>query len=107
MVLADVIEETARWNTSYLLPLPENPSVLLKKLAARLAIYELKRRNGLLSEQDREDSKDYEAKLLKIASGKLYATTLPPQGVTLQAHLPSKLVFVLEKEPLNWEGWEG
>ena len=109
-VLADVIEETAGLIASYL-PIPPNPSILLKTMAARLAVYELKRRNGLLSQQDREDHKDNEARLLKMATGKLQATAPDAHAVLVDSSGESTRpltapAFVHQGEPMDLEEWE-
>ena len=103
-VLADVIKETARLIASYL-PLPSNPSVLLKTIGARLSVHELKRRNGLLSVQDHKDN---EAHLLKMANSKLLATTSEAQAALADsASSPlTTSTFVQAREPLELEGWQ-
>ena len=54
--------------------LPDTPTELLKNIAVELTIMELRRRNGLGTEEREEKMKNIESKLLKMAKKQLPVT---------------------------------
>ncbi len=51
--------------------LPDAPTPLLQKIGVDLTIYELRRKNGLVSDEMKEDRKSWEGYLLKMNKGML------------------------------------
>lgn len=69
-VVDDALNDSISFCESFII-LPANPTPLLKKIIVDFTIYELRRKNGLVSETDKELKKDNEAYLLKMSTGRL------------------------------------
>lgn len=69
-VIDDALNDAISFIESFII-LPENPTPLLKKITVDLTIYELRRKNGLVSESDKELKKENEAYLSKMSNGRL------------------------------------
>lgn len=69
-VIDDAINDAISFIESFIVQ-PENPTPLLKKILVDLTIYELRRKNGLVSDSDKELKKENEAYLIKMSTGKL------------------------------------
>ena len=69
-VIDDAINDAISFIESFIVQ-PENPTPLLKKILVDLTIYELRRKNGLVSDSDKELKKENEAYLLKMSTGRL------------------------------------
>lgn len=69
-VVDDAINDAISFIESFII-LPENPTSLLKKILVQETIYELRLKNKLLTDSDKEQRKDNEAKLYKMSIGKL------------------------------------
>ncbi len=69
-VIEDAINDAISFIESFILQ-PENPTPLLKKILVDLTIYELRRKNGLVSDSDKELKKENEAYLVKMSTGRL------------------------------------
>jgi phage gp36-like protein len=69
-VIDDALNDAISFIESFII-LPENPTPLLKKITVDLSIYELRRKNGLVSESDKELKKENEAYLSKMSNGRL------------------------------------
>lgn len=69
-VINDALNDSISFCESFII-LPANPTPLLKKIIVDFTIYELRRKNGLVSETDKELKKDNEAYLLKMSTGRL------------------------------------
>lgn len=69
-VIEDAINDAISFIESFIVQ-PENPTPLLKKILVDLTIYELRRKNGLISKEDKELKKENEAYLVKMSTGRL------------------------------------
>ncbi|WP_320034803.1 phage protein Gp36 family protein [Halarcobacter sp.] len=69
-VIDDSINDAISFIESYII-LPLNPTKLLKKIIVQETIYELRAKNRLLSDEDKELRKENESKLYKMSVGKL------------------------------------
>jgi phage gp36-like protein len=69
-VIDDALNDAISFIESFIV-MPTQPTPLLKKISVDLTIYELKRKNELLSDEDKELKKECEAYLLKMSNGKL------------------------------------
>lgn len=72
-VIDDAMEDALSFIKSFIL-LPADPTPLLKKIAVDLTVYELKSKNDLLSDTDKEDRRTWEAYLSKMAKGSMPTT---------------------------------
>ncbi len=66
----DAINDAISFIESFII-LPTNPTPLLKKILVDMTIYELRRRNGLIGESNKELKKENEAYLVKMSTGRL------------------------------------
>ncbi len=69
-VIDDALNDAISFIESFIIT-PENPTPLLKKITVDLTIYELRRKNDLLSDSDKELKKENESYLLKMSTGRL------------------------------------
>ncbi|WP_294962056.1 phage protein Gp36 family protein [Sulfurimonas sp.] len=69
-VIDDALNDAISFIESFIV-LPVDPTTLLKKITTDLTIYELKRKNGLVSDEDKELKKENEAYLTKMSNGRL------------------------------------
>lgn len=69
-VIDDASEDAISFIESFIV-IPAQPTPLLKKIVVDLTIYELKRKNEFLSDEDKELKKECEAYLLKMSNGRL------------------------------------
>ena len=69
-VVEDAINDAISFIESFII-LPDTPTPLLKKILVDMTIYELRRKNGLVSDSDKELKKENEAYLVKMSTGKL------------------------------------
>jgi len=72
-VIDDAMDDALSFIKSFIL-LPADPTPLLKKIAVDLTVYELKRKNDLISDADKEDRRIWEAYLSKMAKGSMPTT---------------------------------
>jgi len=82
IVIDDAIEDTLAFIESFF-TLPASPTPLLQKIGVDLAIYELRRKNALVGEEEKEARRESESYLLKMARG------LIPKSIT-QTPSPQK-----------------
>lgn len=75
-VIDDAVNDAISFIESFIV-LPLNPTPLLKNILIDFTIYELKKRNGFLSEEDKETKKENEAYLQKMSAGRL---KVEPEG---------------------------
>lgn len=69
-VIDDALNDAISFIESFIV-LPNEPTPLLKKITVDLTIYELRRKNGLVSKEDKELKKENEAYLVKMSTGRL------------------------------------
>lgn len=70
-VIDDALNDAISFIESFILIPEDEPTPLLKKIVCDMTIYELRRKNDLLSDQDKELKKENEAYLNKMSIGKL------------------------------------
>ena len=69
-VIDDALNDAISFIESFII-LPNNPTPLLKKITVDLTIFELKRKNGFLTDTDKENKKENESYLSKMSNGRL------------------------------------
>ena len=69
-VIDDALNDAISFIESFII-IPQYPTPLLKKIVVDLTIYELRRKNKLLSEDDKDLKKENESYLLKMTNGRL------------------------------------
>ena len=69
-VIDDALNDSISFIESFII-LPNNPTPLLKKITVDLTIFELKRKNGFLTDTDKENKKENESYLSKMSNGRL------------------------------------
>lgn len=72
-VVDDAMEDALSFIKSFIL-LPADPTPLLKKIAIDLSVHELKQKNELISDNDKERFKEIEGYLSKMAKGSMPTT---------------------------------
>ena len=80
-VIDDAMEDALSFIKSFIL-LPTDPTPLLKKIAVDLTVYELKRKNDLVNDKDKERFKEVETYLSKMAKGSMPTTIAEQDGGT-------------------------
>lgn len=73
-VIDDALNDAISFIESFII-LPSNPTPLLKNITVSLTIYELKRKNGFISDDDKETKKENESYLQKMSNGRLKTQT--------------------------------
>lgn len=69
-VIDDAAADALAFIESFVL-LPDTPTALLQKIGVDLTIYELRNKNGLVTDEMREERKTWESYLLKMSKGLL------------------------------------
>lgn len=87
-VINDALNDAISFIESFII-LPANPTPLLKKITVDLTIYELKRKNSLVSDADKELKKENESYLNKMSNGRLKTEIINNQT----ASVPSENKF--------------
>lgn len=72
-VVEDAISDSLSFIKSFIV-LPQDPTPLLKKIAIDLAIYNLKQKNDLINDQDKEVRSNAEKYLSKMSKGSMPTT---------------------------------
>ena len=80
-VIDDALNDSISFIESFII-LPNNPTPLLKKITVDLTLYELKRKNSFLSEDDKTLKKENEAYLIKMSNGRLKTQVLNDNDTT-------------------------
>ena len=70
-VIDDALNDAISFIESFIIVPADEPTPLLKKIVCDMTIYELRRKNNLLGDQDKELKKENEAYLNKMSIGKL------------------------------------
>lgn len=86
-IIDDAINDAISFIESFII-LPDSPTPLLKDILVFMTIYELKKRNGLVSDVDKETKKENEAYLIKMSTGRLKTESL--NGLTASVKENSK-----------------
>ena len=82
VVIDDALNDAISFIESFII-IPAAPTPLLKKITVDLTIYELKRRNELLSDSDKELKKENESYLSKMSNGKLKTQIINNQTASI------------------------
>lgn len=69
-IIDDAMNDAISFIESFIV-LPINPTPLLKKILVQETIYELRAKNKLVSDVEKENRKENEAYLIKMSTGKL------------------------------------
>lgn len=101
-VIDDALNDAISFIESFII-LPPNPTQLLKKIVVDFTIYELRRKNGLLSETDSERKKENEAYLIKMSTGRL---CVDKKTNDQKPVIPNNFAFVnMNKKRVNIKGF--
>lgn len=103
-VVDDALNDAISLIESYIV-LPEAPTKLLKKITADLTIFELKQRNGFLSDDDKTTKKECEGYLTKMSNGKLITEDRNSTTRTTQKVNKSFAFVHHKKERVNFGGY--
>lgn len=102
-IIDDCINDAISFVESFII-LPSNPTPLLKKIVVDMTIYELRRKNDLVSDTDKELKKENEAYLTKMSVGKL-KTEITPISTTPEPTTSSYAFRHRRKERVNLRGY--
>lgn len=91
-VIDDALNDAISFIESFIF-LPTTPTPLLKKIVCDLTIYELRRKNDLLSDSDKELKKENEAYLQKMSTGKLRTEKADPASITSEDRVTKSFAF--------------
>lgn len=94
-VIDDALNDAISFIESFI-TLPDAPTPLLKKIVVDLTIYELRRKNELLQESDKELKKENEAYLLKMSTGRL-KTEVTPTSTSSVNEMHDNFAFAHQK----------
>ncbi len=89
-VIDDALNDSISFCESFII-LPNKPTPLLKKIMVDLTIYELRRKNGLIGESDKELKKENESYLLKMSNGRL---PIEKEVQDKGTHIPKNFAFI-------------
>ena len=78
-VIDDAITDSISFISSFF-PLPEDPTPLLFKIGVELAVLNLRKKNRLSSDEDREKQKSIESYLIKMAKGSMPTTIVEQES---------------------------
>lgn len=84
-IIDDALNDAISFIESFII-LPSNPTQLLKKITVDLTICELKRKNNIVSDEDKELKKENETYLSKMSNGRL----LTEKRENTQASVPDE-----------------
>jgi len=93
-VIDDALNDAISFVESFIV-LPDNPTPLLKKIIIDLTIYELRRKNDLLGDSDKELKKENESYLSKMSTGRLKTEITPTSTASVVSH--SSFAFAHQK----------
>ncbi len=99
-VIDDAVADALAFIESFF-ALPQTPTPLLHKIAADLAVYELRRKNGLIGEEEKAQRKEAESYLLRMSKGLLPVESI---GGDTPAPAGRKAVYVHTKARMNTAG---
>ena len=101
-VIDDATNDALSLIKSFIL-IPANPTPLLKKIAVELTIYELRKKNELVSDNNKERYKEIEAYLSKMAKGSM-PTTIAEQDAGTKRE--KSFAFKTSKRKLEKRPWD-
>jgi len=103
-VIDDSINDAISFIESFIV-LPENPTSLLKKILVQETIYELRLKNKLITDSDKEQRKDNESKLYKMSIGKLITEQRKDTTASIPEQNKSYAFRHREKRRVNTRGF--
>lgn len=103
-VIDDALNDAISFIESFII-LPSNPTPLLKKITVDLTIYELKRKNGFISDADKELKKENESYLSKMSNGRLKTEIINNQTASVPEQNKSFAFRHRDKRRVNTRGF--
>jgi len=103
-VIDDSINDAISFIESFIV-LPENPTSLLKKILVQETIYELRLKNKLITDSDKEQRKENESKLYKMSIGKLITEQRKDTTASIPEQNKSYAFRHREKRRVNTRGF--
>jgi len=103
-VIDDSINDAISFIESFII-LPKNPTTLLKKILVQETIYELRLKNKLITDSDKEQRKDNESKLYKMSIGKLITEQRKDTTASIPEQNKSYAFRHREKRRVNTRGF--
>lgn len=101
-VIDDALNDSISFIESFII-LPKNPTPLLKKIIVDFTIYELRKKNSLVGDEDKELKKENEAYLLKMSTGRLLTEFEKQEKAK---HMPKNFAFIHHKRKrVNLKGF--
>ena len=98
-VLDDAIEDMKGLVESFVL-IPDNPTKLLQQIAVRITLYNLKKKNGLIDKEDKEQMLEDTRYLLKMSRNQLPVTLIEQQS-----EVKKDQGFAFAHQPPEIETW--
>ena len=103
-VIDDALNDAISFIESFII-LPSNPTPLLKKITVDMTIYELKRKNGFVSDQDKELKKENENYLRQMSNGRLKTEIINNQKASVPQENKSFAFRHRNKRKVKTEGF--
>ncbi|NOQ31509.1 MAG: DUF1320 domain-containing protein [Helicobacteraceae bacterium] len=103
-VIDDALNDAISFIESFII-LPDGPTPLLKKIVVDLTIYELRRKNGLLSDSDKDLKKENESYLSRMSSGKLKTEVTPTSTASVDENTSSFAFAHRGRRRVNMKGF--
>ena len=103
-VIDDCVNDAISFVESFIV-LPIYPTPLLKKIVVDLTIFELRRKNDLVSDNDKELKKENEAYLSKMSAGRLRTEVTTDSTASVDPLKPSFAFRHKNKRRVNTRGY--
>ena len=103
-VIDDALNDSISFIESFII-LPESPTPLVKKIVVDFTIYELRRKNELVGESDKELKKENEAYLSKMSVGKLKTEVTPTSSASVDESRSSFAFVHQPRKRIKKEGF--
>jgi len=103
-VIDDALNDAISFIESFII-LPADPTPLLKKITVDLTIYELKRKNGFVSDADKELKKENESYLNKMSNGRLKTEIINNQTASVPSENKSFAFRHQDRRRVNTKGF--
>ena len=103
-VIDDALNDAISFIESFII-LPDNPTPLLKKITVDLTIYELRRKNDLVTDSDKDLKKDNEVYLSKMSNGRLKTEITPTSNASVDENTSGFAFAHQNKRRINRDGF--
>lgn len=103
-IIDDALNDAISFVESFII-LPESPTPLLKKIVVDLTIYELRRKNELVGDSDKELKKENEAYLSKMSNGRLRTEVTSTSTASVDENTSSFAFAHQSKRRINKKGF--